>query len=476
MIRGRVEPYMTLEEILEVTGGRLVSGIPEGGPSGVSTDTRTILPGQLFVALKGERYDGHDFLSTALAKGAWGALVSSQKGKGTLRTEGSKAILIEVEDTLEALGDLAKAWRGRHQAVVVGVTGSNGKTTTKEMLASVLETSRRVLKNRGNLNNRVGLPLTLLELRPYHRVAVLEMGMSEPGEMKRLCDIARPQVGLITQVAPAHLQGVGSIEGVAREKGELFSSLGPTGTALVNLDDPWVVRLARACNARKVSYGLSPGAIVRAADVEPYHPEGARLRLELSGQSLEVRLRGQGTPLVRAALAAAAGAWTLGSTAPEIREGLEAFEPFAGRLKSMSLPWGGTLIDDTYNANPSSMAAALELLCRGGGGRTVAVLGEMRELGPVAPWAHRELGRMASQLGVQVLVAVGCWAPQVVQGAQDESGETPKVVKVAKDCDEAIRILEEILTPEDRVLVKGSRAAAMERVVQALMHRRAEAS
>lgn len=468
-MRAASKRFLALWEILDATGGKLLSGAPGIEPVGVSTDTRTLLRGQLFVALQGRRYDGHDFVPLALAKGACGVMVGRGKFKAFPQGGSSDAALVEVEDTLFALGEIARAWRERHRAVVVGITGSNGKTTTKEMLASILEPSRSVLRNRGNLNNRIGLPVTLLDLRHHHRAAILEMGMNEPGEIRRLCQIARPEVGLITQVGPAHLEGVGSIEGVAREKGELFSALGPADTAVVNLDDPWVVRLARSCRARKVSYGMAEGAMVRGTQVEPFQPDGARLCLEVAGERLWVRLRGQGAPLVRSALAAAAGAWALGATLGEIQHGLEAFQPAAGRLHVVSLARGGTLIDDTYNANPASMAAALELLCRAGTGRTVAVLGEMRELGLAAPWAHREVGRVAADLGVRVLVAVGTWASQVAEGATEGSGARPVEIHAVESCEEAIGVLRRLLLPGDRILVKGSRGAAMERVVEALL-------
>jgi UDP-N-acetylmuramoyl-tripeptide--D-alanyl-D-alanine ligase len=472
-MRGAKEGFLSLEEILEATRGRLLAGDPGVRVRGISTDTRSLLPGQMFLALEGERFDGHDFVASALAKGACGAVV--RRGKlGSLppQRNGSRAALVEVEDTLFALGEMARRWRELHSTVVVGITGSNGKTTTKEMLASILERSRSVLKNEGNLNNRIGLPLTLLGLKEHHRAVVLEMGMNEPGEIGRLCQIARPQVGLITQVAPAHLEGLGSLQGVAREKGELFLSLGAQGKALVNLDDPWVVSLARSCEAHKLSYGTEQGAMVRGLHAEPFHVQGARLCLEVAGDRRWVQLRGQGTPLVRGALAAAAGAWALGASLDEIKEALESFRPSVGRLHVTSFPQGGTLIDDTYNANPASMAAALELLCKGGEGRTVAVLGEMRELGPLTLSAHREVGQTAARLGVKLLVAVGPWAPWVAEGAGKSSTE----VHAVGNCQEAIELLKGLLRPGDRILVKGSRAAAMETVAEAIRASRLEVS
>lgn len=463
------QEFLNLREILDATGGTLLAGDPEMRPLGISTDTRSLIPGEMFVALRGERFDGHDFAISALAKGACGVLVEKGRaGKLAQAPSRSGAALVEVKDTLLALGEIAGKWRGFFDAPVVGITGSNGKTTTKEMLASILERSRSVLKNKGNLNNCIGLPLSLLGLRHHHRAVVLEMGMSEPGEIARLCRIARPQVGLITQVAAAHLEGLGSVEGVAREKGELFKALGTQGKALVNLDDPWVVRLARGCEAHKVSFGLSQGALARAVEVEPFLEQGARFRLQLPGESFWVHLKAQGMPMVRGALAAAAAAWALGAAPHEIKEALEDFLPSGGRLHVVKLSQGKVLIDDSYNANPVSMAAALELLCRGGTGRTIAVLGEMRELGAAAALAHRELGERAACLGVEVLVAVGKWAAWVAEGALGAKGNGGMEVLMAESCEEAVGILRSLIRSGDRILVKGSRAAAMEKVVEAL--------
>lgn len=461
--------FLSLKEILDATGGTLLAGDPEMRPLGISTDSRSLIPGEMFVALRGENFDGHDFAVSALAKGACGVLMEKGRLRGLVQSApGSGAALVEVRDTLFALGEIAGKWRRLHDTQVVGITGSNGKTTTKEMLASILERTRSVLKNKGNLNNRVGLPLTLLGLRQHHRAAVLEMGTSEPGEIARLCSIALPQVGLITQVAAAHLEGLGSIEAIAKEKGELFNALGAQGKALVNLDDPWVVRLASRCQAHKVSFGFSQGAVARAVEVEPFEDQGARFRLELAGESAWVHLKAQGVPMVKGALAAAAAAWVLGATLEEIKQALEDFRPVGGRLHVVNLHQGKVLIDDTYNANPASMEAALELLCKGASGRTIAVLGEMRELGVAAPSAHRELGEMAARLGVKVLVAVGRWAPWVAEGALEAAENGGTDVRKASNCEEAVEFLRSLVLPGDRILVKGSRAAAMETVVEAL--------
>jgi UDP-N-acetylmuramoyl-tripeptide--D-alanyl-D-alanine ligase len=374
---------------------------------------------------------------------------------------------IEVDDTLYGLGEIARHWRGRHPAPLLAITGSNGKTTTKEMVAGILSRRHATLKNSGNLNNRIGLPLTLLDLRQRHGMVVLEMGMNEPGEIRRLAEIARPQWGLITQVAPAHLQGLGSLEGVARAKGELFEALGPGDTAVVNLDDPWVARLAASCRARRVTFGEAPDAQLRAEAVDPFGPTGARWVLRVGGERRGIAMQAQGTPMVRNGLAAAAGAWAMGMDLDEIVAGLEGFRPFPGRLSVVPLGRGMHLIDDAYNANPASMAAALELLCRLAPSRRVAVLGEMRELGDYAEEAHREIGREAARLGVTVLVAVGSWARTLTQGAL-ASPSPPAEIHCVASAAEALELLRGCCADGDWVLVKGSRGMAMERVVEGL--------
>jgi UDP-N-acetylmuramoyl-tripeptide--D-alanyl-D-alanine ligase len=461
--------FLSFDQMASVTKGSFLCGTSALVPEGLSTDTRTMNPGDVFLALRGERFDGHDFLPLAMEKGASGLIVSRIESQ-VLELARSKGVtVIQVRDTLWALGEIARRWRELHPVPAMGITGSNGKTTTKDMVAQVLSLSKKVLKNEGNLNNRIGVPLTLLKLEKSHEVAVLELGTNEPGEIARLCEILSPQLGLITQIAPAHLEKLGSVEGVAKEKGELFRFLSREDVALVNLDDPHIVALSKECEARLVTYGFQGEPMIRGEELRPFAPEGASFTLVLPEERLRVRLKGQGMPILRCAIAASAACWALGAKAEEILMGLEDFRPQWGRLNIVELPNGMTLIDDSYNANPSSMSSALELLCKGGEGRKVAILGEMRELGSMARVAHRELGREAAEMGVDFLVAIGQWSEEVASGAMEVKGprrpEEILAVESFEDCEE---ILKTRLKRGDRILVKGSRGAALERVVERL--------
>jgi UDP-N-acetylmuramoyl-tripeptide--D-alanyl-D-alanine ligase len=469
------EPLMAIGDLVRAMRGRLLAGEHKAWISGISIDSRTLRPGDLFLALRGERFDGHDFFPAALAQGA-AALVGRPGSLSPPPMGWTESVaLIEAEDPLYALGEIARNWRRRHDLPVLAVTGSNGKTTTKEMLAAILSQGAQLLKTEGNLNNRIGLPLMLMRLRPHHRAAILEMGMSEPGEIRRLCEIAQPQFGLITQVAPAHLEGLGSLEGVARAKGELFEALDEGGTAVVNLDDPWIARLARSCRAQKVTFGEADAAQVRGVRMEPFHPSGARMVLRIHGEERPVRMRCLGRPCVQNGLAAAAGAWAMRASMDEVARGLEAFRPFPMRLNVIPLDRGIHLIDDAYNANPESMTAALELLCHAAPGRTVAVLGDMRELGAAAAEAHRSVGKRAADLGVRIVVAVGEWAGELLQGAS-ASSTPPAICHACPGTDEALRWVVGRCHDKDWILVKGSRAMAMERVVEGLRRAIGEAA
>ena len=430
--------------------------------AGVSTDTRTIRPGELFVALRGENFDGHQFLKAAFDQGASAAVVET----GT-RTPAGR-VCLKIADTLRALGDLAAHMRGRQPLKVIAVTGSNGKTTTKEMLVRILERRYEVLSNTGNLNNLVGLPLTLFRLRPEHEVAVLEMGMNRPGEIARLTKIAAPDVGLITCVAPAHLEGLGSIEGVARAKGELFAGLSPDALGAVNLDDPLVVKQARPLAGRMVTFGFHPRADMRAINVTQRSLRRTSFTLVTPQADVPVRFPLLGRHNVGNALAAAAAAWALGFSPARIATGLDDFPPFPGRLELKPLPGRIYLLDDTYNANPASTRAALEVLARlRGRGRAVAVLGDMLELGPKTADMHRSVGESAAQLGVDLLAAVGSEAKHVVRAAEQHASPPAQAVGF-KDTSSAADWLTNHLKPNDRVLVKGSRGMRMEYIVKRL--------
>jgi UDP-N-acetylmuramoyl-tripeptide--D-alanyl-D-alanine ligase len=451
-------------QILPSLSGRLVQGDLAIPALGVSTDSRTIQPGNLFVALSGPHFDGQTFLSQAFERGAAGAVVS---GPPSWTSIPAHKIIIEVQDTLRALGDLAHLWRKRFSVPVIGLTGSNGKTTTKEMLAGILEATGGTLKNPGNLNNLIGLPLTLLGLGPEHRFAVLEMGMNRSGEIRRLSAIAVPTVGLVTNIGPAHLEGLGSLEAIARAKGELFEALAREGWAVINQDDPRILELTAICQSQKITYGLDPRAEVRAEGIQPAG-SGVGFFLCFQGQRREIRIPLPGRHNVSNALAAAAAALVLGLSVDRIQGGLEGFSPPAHRLQIRPGRWGAHLLDDSYNANPASVQAALTTFQslrqdrRGG-----LVLGDMLELGDSSRTAHQEIGARIGGLGVDYLVTIGQYTPTL----RDEALKGDRPPSKAFHCSSPRELLEQLdrlIQAGDWVLIKGSRGMALESIAAAL--------
>lgn len=455
---------LTIEFVRLATGAALSGPSPAEPLAGVSTDSRAIAPGQLFVALAGPNFDGHDYVQKALADGAAAALVRADFAAPEL----NGACLLRAPDTLRALGDLAGAWRREQSALVAGLTGSNGKTSTKEMLAAILAKRHRVLKTQGNLNNLIGLPLTLLGLKPEHTACVVEMGMSALGEIARLTEIAAPEVGLVTNVGPAHLGPLGSMANIASAKTELFRGLDPSATALVNLDDPWLAPWAAKLDCRVVTFGSHEAAMVRCGDVSAL---GGRLAfsLWLPGEPpIRVRLAAPGRHNVMNACAAAAAAQAMGQDGAAIREGLEAFAPVKGRLEQKRGFFGFWVLDDTYNANPASLVAGLAALKDVAGGRTMGlILGDMLELGPTSPQLHRDCGRQAAEAGCRLIMALGQQADEVAAGAR-EGGLPAEAALAFSDRLELIEAAQELFDEDEVVLVKGSRSMGMERVVKAL--------
>ena len=455
----------TIADIAAVTGGTVI-GHNDGRVTGVSTDSRTIGAGDLFVPLVGPRFDGHSYLAEVAVKGVTVVLSGRSWAATHLFPSGVTAIV--VPDTLQALGDLAAAYRTRYTLPVIGVTGSNGKTTTKEILASIMELAGPGLKTAGNLNNLIGLPLMLFRLQPGHRWAVLEMGMSELGEIDRLAEIARPQVGIVTNAFPAHLESMGSVENVARAKGELFLRLPPGGTAVYNADDPLVAVLPSAPGVVRLSFGLN-GGDVTATGVTSHGLDGTSFVLQMGGGNLPVRLHACGRHLLANALAAAAAAEALGVAAETIRTGLERFRP-ADRRFVVERVGALMLIDDSYNANPASMAAALTTLAEvKGEGRLFAVLGDMLELGPEAETLHRLLGEQAGTVARR-LYLLGGMAPAVAAGAL-LAGLDESAIVTGTDHDEIVSDILREARPGDLVLVKGSRGMGMDRLAALLRNR-----
>lgn len=456
---------MTLEEIVgAIHPIRATGQIAPRTPIGkVTTDSREVSPGDLFVALPGERVDGADFVGEGFRKGALAALVSEE---GALRVRESVPAanpVFVVRNPVEALGDLAQAHRQRmRQIPLVGITGSSGKTSTKEMLSGLLASGRNVLKNPGNRNNLIGMPLALLELSDEHDVAVMEMGTNQPGEIARLAQVAAPDVGIITNIAPAHLQGLGTLEGVAREKGDLFRALPESGIAVVNATDLRVVREAGRCRARKTYFGVAlnefSGRILSMDD------RGMRIAVRTPSGEFTSALPVTGEHNLMNALAATAAAYVLGMRPPELAEGFSSFASAPGRFHSVPLRGGGLLLDDSYNANPASMEAAIRnLRILRGGRRSVAILGDMLELGEVSASSHFRIGHMLAGAGVNFLFTFGEEAAQVARGAL-EGGMDPGRMAHSVDKDRLKTMVMDTLRDGDVILVKGSRGMRLEEI------------
>jgi len=433
----------------------------------VSTDTRVLGPQALFVALKGERHDGHDFLAQAAEKRAAGALV--QESELGARGSGLDLPLLVVDNTRLALGALAAYWRAKFSMPLVALTGSNGKTTVKEMLASILREAvldespapspeSRVLATRGNLNNDIGVPVTLLELGPGHRYAVVEMGMNHAGEIRYLARLAAPDVALINNAGPAHIEFFGSVEAIARAKGEIFEGLKPGGTAVINADDRHAgVWRELAGGRRIVDFGIEHRAAVSAT----YRLCWLESEIVVKTPQGEVRavLKAPGLHNVRNALAASAAAVALQVPAPAIARGLARYAGIKGRLQKKAGLNGATLIDDTYNANPDSARAAIAVLAQAPGDKLL-VLGDMGELGADAAELHAEVGRYARQQGVTRLLALGEHAVHTARAFGAGARHFTRIEDLLAEAGNA-------LAPGVTALVKGSRFMQMERVVKA---------
>ncbi|MGE4490838.1 MAG: UDP-N-acetylmuramoyl-tripeptide--D-alanyl-D-alanine ligase [Syntrophotalea sp.] len=448
-----------LIQIASITGGTLIPDRAAAIVTGVSTDSRSLRPGDLFVPLRGPRFDGHDYLVQAVRGGA-SACLSEEV------VAGLPVPVVRVADTLRALGDLAAAVRQDFDGPVVAVTGSSGKTSTKEMLAGILGLRGPGLKTEGNFNNLIGLPHTLLRLEADHGWAVLELGMSARGEIARLAEISRPDVGIVTNVGPAHLETLLTLDGVARAKGELFAALPVGGTAVINGDDPRVLQLPVANGVRRLIFGCGSEAQVRAEGLTA-DGDGMRFDLLLDEKVWPVRLSVPGRYNVCNALAAAAAAHGLKVDGAQIVQGLENFRSCSGRMKVTELASGATLLEDYYNANPLAVEAALTVLDDlPGSGRRIAVLGDMLELGEAAAGLHRQTGLKASKC-TDLLILLGQRAEDTAAGAR-QGGLPPQSVWVVKNHQEAVSLLQDLLRPGDRVLVKGSRGMTMEKICDGL--------
>lgn len=448
---------MSFSELCRIVDGQRHG--PDGEFDGVSIDTRTLKAGDLYIGIRGHNFDGNDFAEAALAAGAAGVMTER-------RATIDDRPRVLVTDGRESLGRFAAAWRDRWPGKLVGVTGSNGKTTVKEMIAAILAEEGETLRTQGNFNNDIGVPLTLLKLRGGHRFAVVEMGANHPGEITYTSGLARPDVSVITNAGAAHLEGFGSLEGVARAKGELLGPLQPEGIAVLNADDRFFsfwAELAR--HARVLSFGLSPTADIRAeaTDLKLHLDQQGFLScfdLRYNGKSYPVRMRLAGSHNMVNALAAAAACFALSIEGGKITSGLAKIRPVSGRLRPLRCGNGALIIDDSYNANPSSFSSALDVLLALPGEPWVA-LGAFGELGPRSAEWHAAIGREAKERGVSRLFVTGMNGERAVAAF----GSSASFYDSAEDM---IDRLSAELRRDTVMLVKGSRSQHMEKVVQAL--------
>jgi len=468
---------LTLADLIEAISGQRPAGA-EQPISGATHDSRTTASGMLFVALKGDRLDGHDYVDDAFSKGASVALVQHEiSGKyKTLDLRAARRptalvyenrLCILVDDSLASLQKTAAFWRRKLKLRVVGITGSVGKTTTKELVAEVLSQRYRTFKSIGNFNNEIGLPLSVLSLTEQHERAVLEMGFYVIGEVALLADIAVPEVGVITNIGTVHAERAGSQEAIYQGKAELVRALPKDGVAILNIDDPNVKRMAGETKARVLFYGLDPAADLYADEIEGLGLDGVRFHLHYEAETLNVRIPLIGRHSVHTALRAAAVGLVEGLAWGEILAGLRIGNPQL-RLVAVQGRNGSLLLDDTYNASPESTVAALNLLGELEG-RKVAVLGDMLELGPYEVQGHQTVGNLAARVA-DLLVTVGPRARTIAETAQS-AGLDAKVINQFETSDQALVFLKKSLANGDVVLVKGSRAVQMERIVPELEQR-----
>jgi UDP-N-acetylmuramoyl-tripeptide--D-alanyl-D-alanine ligase len=455
---------LTLAEVAELVDGEL-TGTPTATVTGkVTLDSRAVARGDLFVAVAGERVDGHDFLGAAAAAGAVGALCS--------RPDEALPCVV-VADPVVALGRLAAGVHARLTAgglTTLGITGSSGKTSTKDLLGQVLAAAAPTVSPPGSYNNDIGLPLTVLDADEATRFLVLEMGARGPGHIARLCAVARPQVGVVLNVGSAHLGEFGSPDGVAQAKGELVEALADDGTAVLNADDPRVLGMAARTRARVVTTGRSADADVRATDVALDEQARARFTLTAQGETHRVALQVVGEHQVANALSAAAAALALGLSTAQVADALSAAAPRSRwRMEVTRRPDGVTVVNDAYNANPESMRAALAALAGLPGSRRIAVLGGMAELGPGAPAEHERLGRDAAVAGTDLIVAVGADAVGIADGAVAAGRRAGEESVHVADRTAARELLDDLLRPGDVVLVKASRSYGLERLAADLL-------
>ena len=449
---------MTLGQINEAIQGDLTGAAGDIPVAAVSTDSRTIKPGQVFFALAGERFDGHSFVPEVFEAGALAAVVSKKLPQLPVGMP-----LISVDDTLTAYGALAGWVRRQFEVTVIGVTGSAGKTTTKDMIGSIVGLSAPALVAPHTENNEIGVPRTLLNLDDEHQYCVLEMAMRGPHEIEYLASIASPQIGVITNIGRTHIGRLGSQEAIAQAKAELLNSLPAQGTAVLNADDFYSPLLTEMATCRVISFGTSPEAQVRATDIRLRGLEGVDFTLQIGAETIPVSMNLPGHHNILNAAAAAAAAWAATGTTTHIAQGLLRCVGEAMRWERHQAPEGAVIINDAYNASPISVAAALEVLGQVAG-RKIFVFGDMLELGETSEDEHRRVGQLCTQQGIDWLITLGRWAPLAAAEAESAGLRTD----VADSPHQAAQLIKAQLTADDVVLVKASRKIGLEKVAEEL--------
>lgn len=460
---------MTVDDFISEIDGRLISGNLEDEIRQISIDSRTVNSGELFFAIKGDRFDGHDFVKDALRAEAVGAVVDNEQVERYNNVD-SDVVIIGVEDTTQALQDLAEYYRSLFDIPVIGVTGSTGKTTTKDLVASVLETKLKTLKTEGNYNNEFGLPLTLFRLDSTYEAVVVELAMRGLGDIETLCQIAQPQIGVVTNVGLTHLECLGSQENIAKAKSELVENLPSTGTAVLNGDDKYVRQMAAKTEAEILYYGRKNGNDLQASRIDNLGEAGLKFRVRRQLEKFAINLPLAGEYNVYNALAAVGVGLKIGLNIMEIQQGLAQPDLTGMRGEIKELKDNITLINDAYNANPTSMEAGLDLLVDIGTdeGRLIAVLGDMLELGSAAEEAHRRIGKKVITNKVDYLLTVGDLASLIGQEAKKLGMDNSRVL-ICDDNQEINQQLLQLIKPDDTILLKGSRGMKLEEVEEVLL-------
>lgn len=452
----------TLTQVMQVTNAVLKKITSASIFGGVTTDTRKVEEGMLFVALKGEKFDGHDFIAEAAKKGAIGAIVN--KDYDVSRLEDVEIDILAVNDTLKAYQDLAKLWRSKFSIPVIGITGSNGKTTTKDLTAAVLSGKWNVLKTQANFNNEIGLPMTVLQLNKSYDVAVVEMGMRGLGQIKLLTDIAKPTIGVITNVGETHMELLGSIENIAKAKSEMAQAIEIDGKVVLNADDEHVAKMHEVTKARPIYFGINHAADVKAFNVKTVGEGKTEFDAFIGENMAHFTLNMLGIHNVYNCLAALAVGYACGLTIEEMQKGLASFKPTAMRFEYKKVG-DFNVINDAYNASPMSTKAALSNLAKVTDGRKILVMGDMFELGSVEVKAHEDIAVQAKEAGVSIIVTRGTLTQNTARKAREIG--IPEVYECANH-EEAVAILKKVLQKDDTVLFKGSHGMHMEKIIELL--------